>query len=72
MNEKQEQKLLAATKVDMEYRRLLAECQELEDAYTQIKDNLSEEDRELLERYIALCEELEYRRTCLAMEMSGV
>lgn len=64
----QEQKLnlLAADSV---YVELMAQCGELEDAYRQIKDNLAQEDREILERYIALCEEMDYRKLRLALDM---
>lgn len=51
---------------DAVFQTLLAECMTCEAAYKRICRKLSEEDRELLERYITLCEELEHRRLLVA------
>lgn len=67
MDEKQEMQLTALAQADAWYQQLLSQCQEAETAYLQLLDKLSDADRETPERYIALCEELEYRRTCLAI-----
>ena len=48
-------------KTDQEYQRLLWECRGLEREYLRITEVLPEKDRELLDRYITLCEELEHR-----------
>lgn len=69
MIDRQEQKLLEATKNDPIYRQLLSQCRAPENDYIRISHQLSDADRDVLQRYISLCEELEYRRTCLAMDM---
>lgn len=66
MTYEQEQRLLAACDHDPFYQELLCRCGELEPDYFRIKNRLSEEDQEKLERYISVCEELEYRRSFLA------
>ena len=63
-------RLREATKKDPMYRELLAACIACEKDYIRIKNSLSKADQALLEQYISLCEEMEYRRTCLAMEMA--
>ena len=67
MNEQQEKQLNALAQADAWYQQLLGQCEEAEERYQQIMETLSAEDKESVERYIALCEELEYRRTCLAV-----
>ena len=69
ITEKLEEILTEAVRKDPLYGDLLSECLKLESDYVRIKDSLSQEDGEILERYIALCEELEYRRTCIAMNL---
>jgi len=66
MNRDVERRLTAMTRVDSFYRELLDRCSALSDDYHRICSSLSEDDREKLEMYISICEELEYRRTCLA------
>lgn len=66
MTYEQEQRLIAATDKDAFYQSLLCQCKELEPVYCGIKSALPDAKQEDLERYISLCEELEYRRTCLA------
>lgn len=46
---------------DTEYQEVLSECKKLEPEYQRIMASLPEQDRVLLDRYITLCEELEYR-----------
>ena len=70
MTEAQEYRLCQAAKFDPIYQQLLVECQAMEEEYQRIKILLSPGDLEKLERYVALCEELEYRRTCLAMSLA--
>lgn len=69
MHQEREQQLDAAAKLDMEYLRLLAACRELEAEYVAVTAALPEAHRDIIDRYISLCEELEYRRTYLALEM---
>ena len=64
MTEQQLQELLQCDPV---YQNLLLECTALEIEYTRIKESLSEEKQILLDKYVTLCEELEYRRTYHAM-----
>lgn len=67
MDEQQEKWLIELTQADAWYQQLLKQCEEAEKRYQQIVNKLSDEERDSVERYIALCEELEYRRTCLAV-----
>jgi hypothetical protein len=67
MNYEQAQLLHAAAMNDPCYQSLLEECRKLELEYLRILRKLPERDRDILERYISLCEELEYRKTCLAI-----
>lgn len=66
MDKQQEKQLNALAQADEWYQQLLRECETAEERYHQILQKLSDADREAMERYIALCEEMEYRRTCLA------
>ena len=66
MNEQQEKLLNALTEADEWYQQLLRECETAEVSYQKVLSRLSAADRETVEHYIALCEEMEYRRTCLA------
>ena len=59
-------RLTEISKRDPIYQELLHKCQTAEIDYLRIKAGLSAEDQDTLDRYIALCEELEYRRTYLA------
>ena len=69
MTEEQEERLSTAVRKDPLYGKLLSACLKLEPDYVRIKNCLSQEDGAVLERYIALCEEMEYRRTCIAMNL---
>lgn len=62
-----EQQLQECLQSDPVYQNLLLECTALEIEYTRIKKNLTAEDQILLDKYLTLCEELEYRRTYHAM-----
>ena len=66
MTYEQEQQLLALVRADSFYQQLLGDCIALEPRYQAIKDSLPEDQQEILDTYISLCEELEYRRTTLA------
>lgn len=55
---------------DPRYLRLAARCQKFEDEYCRILRSLSQEDQDILEEYIALCQELEYRRARIAAELT--
>ena len=64
----EQEKLLALhTRADAHYQSLLRQCGELESEYRRIMALLKPDDALALERYISLCEELEYRRTDIAM-----
>ena len=64
MTEQQLQELLQCDPV---YQKLLLECNSLEVEYIRIKKQLTVENQKFLDKYLALCEELEYRRTYHAM-----
>ena len=70
MTDQQEEALVKATRQDLIYQELLKTCEDLDCEYLRIKASLSKEDQVLLERYIAVCEDLEYRRTCLAANLT--
>lgn len=59
-------------KRDPWYRELLEKCAALEEDYQRIFLSLPEADREKLDAYIALCEELEYRRMQIACRLLGM
>ena len=69
MTEQQLQKYLQC---DPDYQRLLLACNALEKEYARIKEQLTKEDQILLDKYLTLCEELEYRRTYHAMHFVSV
>ena len=66
MTLEQERLLLSLLKNDGTYQELLKECGELEIEYLRICDTLLEKDRELLDRYISVCEEMEHQKVRLA------
>ncbi len=53
---------------DAIYQQMLKDAESLETEFERILHSLSKEDQALLEKYISLSEEMEYRRTFLAME----
>ena len=50
---------------DSVYRKLLDENRLLEPEYLKIMEKLVEADREILDRYIASCESIEFRQSAL-------
>ncbi len=48
---------------DEEYARLMIQCEKARERYDIIVAKLTEQEREEIEDYIALCEELEYQWT---------
>lgn len=66
MAEDWERRLNEATRKDSWYQQMLSACDLLSAEYAQFKNSLTPEDQAALERYLSLCEELEYRRTRLA------
>ena len=70
MTIEQEQRLSAAVKNDPIYQQLLSDCEAMEQDFLRIRQILTKPEQEILDRYISLCEELEYRRTSLAMDMA--
>ena len=60
--------LIEKTKTDEIYQKFLRECMEAENAYHALP--LSEEQREVMERYLSACDELEHRRTTLALSVT--
>ena len=71
MTEQQAFQLQQLANADPIYLELQKECIALEEDFCRIRSGLSETDQNLLDRYIALCEELEYQRTCFALLISG-
>lgn len=69
MTYEQELALNHVLKHDEWYQILLADCAVAETDFLRIRESLSEADQEHLDLYISLCEELEYRRTCLALDL---
>ena len=69
MTNAQESALNNALRCDEWYQILLESCTKAERDFLRIRDMLSEHDKECLDNYISLCEELEYRRACLALQI---
>lgn len=67
----EERKLSILLMLDNEYQQLLQECKVLENEYIRIVGCLTEQDRDVLDRYIAVCEELEFRRCTLAAQIKS-
>ena len=63
--------LIQAAKKDPHYQWLLRQCREMEADYSRIMDSLCPQDRERMEQYISICENMEYCKVCLAIEMWG-
>ena len=66
MNCDLEAKIARMAYADTFYQVMLKECEELGKEYERIREILSENDKEILDRYIALCEELEHQRGRMA------
>ena len=50
--------LIAAAKVDADYQQALKEARDLEARYLEVCGSLSEEQEQVIEDYIAACEEM--------------
>ena len=59
-------RLLTLARADEDYQTLFRECEEKRMLYEQAVRELTLEEYDLIEDYIASCEELEYRMTQLA------
>ena len=66
MNDLAERELRDMAGADFHYQQLLCKLKTAAEQYEHILASLPPEMQEQLENYISLCEELEYRRTCLA------
>ena len=60
-----ERKLSQELSKDPTYQQLLADCLLAGEDYLRIRDQLSPDDRAILERYLSLCEESDHRRLFL-------
>lgn len=65
-------RVAARAKTDVFYQELLRECEAKSEVYHSIMDVLSETEREQVDEYIGMCEELEHRMTQLAYEIGRV
>lgn len=65
-----EVKLNQTLLVDPIYQQLLSDCLEAEANYLRILDMLSPEAQESIERYISFCQEMEYRKLSLLLEIA--
>lgn len=54
---------------DPEYKKMMAELAEAEEKYLKVREKLSPEDQEIIEHYIALCEDVEYQKTHTAFRV---
>ena len=70
MKERSEKQLSQALRGDSSYQQLLVACEEAEKAYLQVLERLSPEDQETVERYLALCEQMDYQKLLLALEQT--
>jgi len=59
-------RLIKQVKNDEPYRQLLDQCKKLEEYYCEITSKLSDEDKRIIDEYIAVCEDMQYRMTQLA------
>ena len=62
-------RLMQRVENDEEHQLLLMQCRNAEMDYLTIMERISEEDRLIIEEYISICEDMEYRKTQLAYEM---
>ena len=72
MEPEQERLLVSLLKKDPMYQELLKKCGELEPEYERIMNTLSEEDRDILDRYIGICEELEHQKVHLLRKLFSI
>ena len=61
--------LKSAVRADSVYQRLLREYQSAEQDFCALRERLPERDKEILDRYISLGEELDHRRVDLALQL---
>ena len=66
MNREVHLRIAELVRQDAFYQELLEQCEAMSSDYRRIRDGLPAEDRERLESYIAVCEELEYQRSRMA------
>ena len=66
MNDNQDKHLLECVKKDPWHRQFLEECRALEPEYLRVMESLPENDREIIEQYITLCQAVDYRETVTA------
>lgn len=66
---KTEMILQAIVHQDETYQKLLCESHTLEVEFQRIRTSLSADDQRILDRYISLGEEMDYRRLYLALRM---
>ena len=59
--------LLRLLKNDTIYQQMLEDCTAAESAYLAALRTLSDKDREAVEKYIGLCEEMDHRALTLAV-----
>ena len=69
MMEELEYILTEKVKADMIYHELLQACVEAETVYNEMVKTLPAEKRDVIERYLSACDELEHRRTMLALSL---
>lgn len=51
---------------DPDFQKMLSKLEGLEEQYQQVLKKLNPEDQEIVDRYIGLCEELDYQKTYTA------
>ena len=65
-----EEKLKLFVKSDAVYQGMLLHYQRIEEDFVRIRNSLSKEDQERLDRYISLGEEMDHRRVILALSFA--
>lgn len=58
--------ILSQLKTDSYYQQMLCECEALEQEYVRITGSLPQEESALIDKYIAICEEMQYREVQIA------
>lgn len=61
-----EKQVTALLKCDPDHKKLLEQMDIVQEAYIKIVERLSGEERDVVERYITICEDLEHQRTIAA------
>ncbi len=67
MTTAKEVRLRNATSCDVEYQALLKQRLDVEPEYLRIRNSLSPEEQQMLERYLSLCEEMDHRKLTIAL-----